>query len=492
MTLAITHATCSPVPPGPKGLPKIGSLLDCGRDLLGFFRHCASYGDLSHFNVFSYDFYLLNHPEIVKQVLVQTNSRSFSKKQEKDVMRVFFGNGLLTSNGSYWLRQRRLMQPAFHRKLMADYGQIMISATEELLNRCRPGQERDLNEDMMNLTLEISARAFFSTELGDDANEIRAAFEEIRAAFNKSLGTVVLDFLLSYTPLPNDWRFRKAIRRLDRVAYNIIRQRRLDPEPPDDLLSMLIQARDKNGQPLTDRQLRDELVTLLFVGHETTALALTWTWYLLATHPDVEAKLVNELQAVLAGRTPAAADVPDLPYTESVLKESMRLYPPVWGMDLRIAVEDCEIDGYPIAKGSILIASQWLLHRNPRWFSEPDQFLPERWTKAFTKKLPDYAYFPFGGGPRLCLGAGFAMLEAILIVATMAQKYRFTLVPDQMIEPEYTLTLQSKHGLKVILEEREAPTGHVAPSPIPPATCPAHKLMDNQAVQNKAVCPFHS
>lgn len=491
MTLATTYSTHSQMPPGPKGLPKIGSLLDCARDFLGLLQRCANYGDISHFSILSYDIYVLNHPDFIKQVLVQTNSRSFSKNQEKDPMKVFFGNGLLTSNGSYWLRQRRLMQPAFHRKLMADYGQIMTAVTEELLNRWQPGQERDLNEDMMNLTLEISARAFFSTELGEDAAKVRKAFEEIRAVFNKSIGTLMLDFLLSYTPIPGDWRFRKAIRRLDEVAYKIIRQRRLEPEPPDDLLSMLIEARDEEGRPLTDRQLRDELVTLLFVGHETTALALSWTWYLLATHPDVEAKLVQGLQTELGGRPPTAADVPNLPYLESVLKESMRLYPPVWGMDIRVAVQDCEIGGYPIAQGSILMTSQWLTHRDARWFAEPDQFLPERWTPALTKQLPDYAYFPFGGGPRLCLGAGFAMLEASLIMATVVQKYRVTLAPNQSIEPEHTLTLHPKHGLKVILEERNVTTGHVTQPPIP-AACPAHKRGEKPLAQSKEKCPFHA
>jgi len=259
----------------------------------------------------------------------------------------------------------------------------------------------------------------------------------------------------AWLPTPRNVRSYFAVRRLDRIIYRIIEERRASGRDAGDLLSMLLNAQDEDGSRMTDRQLRDEAITLFLAGHETTAITLSWTWWLLALHPQVEAKLHAELEAQLAGRAPAMEDLPQLPYLDRVLTESMRLYPPAWGM-ARMAVEDAEIGGYRIPKGAGISLAQWVVHRDPRWFENPEEFRPERWENDFAKKIPRFAYFPFGGGPRQCIGNSFAQMEAALILATIAQRFRLRLVPGHPVVPMPTITLRPKHGIRVTLESRNA------------------------------------
>lgn len=255
-------------------------------------------------------------------------------------------------------------------------------------------------------------------------------------------------------PTPGNLRFRRAIRYLDALIYNIIQRRRANGEDTGDLLSMLLGVRDKEtGEGMSDRQLRDEVMTIFLAGHETTANALSWTWHLLASHPEVEAKLHEELGETLAGRPPSVADLPRLRYTEAVVTESMRLYPPAWAFG-REALEDCEIGGYRVPAGTQLIMSQWVAHRDPRYFDAPEMFRPERWESGLSERLPRYAYFPFGGGPRLCIGRSFARMEAVLLLATLAQKFRLRHVPGEYIAPQPSVTLRPKNGMRMVLSSR--------------------------------------
>ncbi|HWP28608.1 MAG TPA: cytochrome P450, partial [Chloroflexota bacterium] len=346
-----------------------------------------------------------------------------------------------------------LIQPAFHRQQLAAYSEIMVACTEQLLATWRDGEVRDIHQEMMRLTLQIVARALFGADVADEAAVVDEALRVALERFGTRLSS--LAFLLPDTlPTPDNWGFLRAARRLDAIVYRIIAARRASGADRGDLLSILLRARDEaDGGGMTDRQLHDEVMTLLLAGHETTAIALSWTWYLLSQHPAVEARLLAELQAVLGGRAPTAEDLPRLPYTEWVLWEALRLYPPAWAL-AREAVQDCEIGGYPVPAGTIVVMSQWLLHRDPRYFDAPERFLPERWADGLAKRLPRYAYFPFGGGPRLCIGAGFASLEAALVLATVLPRFRLTLVPGHPIALWPSVTLRPRYGIRMVLHRR--------------------------------------
>ncbi|HVS74368.1 MAG TPA: cytochrome P450 [Candidatus Acidoferrales bacterium] len=440
------------IPPGPPTKSRGGHFQELRRDALAYLTQLfRTYGDVVGLRSYGYHVFFISHPDLIEEVLV-TQANKFEKGRILKANKRLFGNGLLTSEGDFWLRQRRLAQPAFHRARVASYAETMVRYTEHHLEGWRNGEERDVHKEMMRLTLQIVAKTLFDADAEKDAPEVGRALE-VLMELNSDFRRVIM--IPAWLPTPLNLRTRFAVRRLDRIIYRIIEERRASGRDAGDLLSMLLEAQDEDGSRMTDRQLRDEAITLFLAGHETTALVLTWTWWLLAQHPRVEAKLHAELDAQLAGRTPTMEDLPRLPYLDRVLTESMRLYPPAWGM-ARVAMEDLEIGGYRVPKGAGVSLAQWVVHRDPRWYEAPEEFRPERWENDFIKKIPRFAYFPFGGGPRQCIGNSFALMEAGLILGTIAQAFRLRLVPGHPVVPLPTITLRPKHGVRVTLESRAA------------------------------------
>jgi len=362
------------------------------------------------------------------------------------------GNGLLTSEGEEWQRQRRLAQPAFHRQRISGYGDVMVEYAERLIAQWHGGEERDIYRDMMRLTLEIAAKTLFNADVSGDADKVRVVLSEMVKPF-ASQATVkwILDNRL---PTRAHKEFFAAAKEIDEIVYRIIGERRASGRDEGDLLSMLLSAHDEDdGSQMTDRQLRDEVMTIFLAGHETTALTLSWTWYLLAQNPEAEEKFHAELDEVLGSRLPTMADLSRLKYTEMIAKESMRLYPPAFGVG-REAIEECEIGGYRVPAGSQLFMFQWVTQRDPRFFPEPAKFYPERWTEEASNSIPKYAYFPFGGGPRACIGNYFAMMEIALVLATIGQQFRFSLAPDHQVGLLPAMSLRPKSGIRVVVEKR--------------------------------------
>jgi cytochrome P450 len=429
----------------------MASFKNYSRDPLSIMPKLArEYGDIVTMRYYNFRVYFVSHPDYIEQVLVSDN-RKFIKGRVLRKNKQLFGNGLLTSEGDFWLRQRRLAQPAFHRARIASYGGTMVRYAERLLAEWKDREERDIHAEMMRLTLQIVAKTLFDADVDGEAKQVgRAlvALMEFNSDFRKLLLTP------TWLPTPRKIRATIATWRLDKIIFRFIAERRASGKDSGDLLSMLLAARDEDGSRMTDRQLRDEAITIFLAGHETTANALSWTWMLLAQNPDVEAKLHAELDAVLAGRAPSVEDLASLRYTGHVITESMRLYPPAWGM-ARVAIEDVEIGGYPIPKGCGVSLAQWVVHRDPRWFDAPEQFRPERWEGDLLKRLPRFAYFPFGGGPRQCIGNNFAVMEATLLLATIAQKFRVRLVPGHQVVPMPSITLRPRFGIRARIEGRE-------------------------------------
>ena len=440
-------------PPGPPfGLKRWSSVAGGSQDPLTFFSEIArEYGDFVGLRILNFRILLINHPDHIEDVLVN-HPKKFIKGRILKANKRVFGSGLLTSEGDFWLRQRRLAQPAFHRARIATYASTMVEYTERLLHEWQDGEERDIHKEMMRVTLQIVGKTLFDADVERDAQDVGKSLEmllEIGADFRRTL------FVPHWLPTPTNLRLERAIRQIEKVLYRIIAEKRASGRDAGDLLSMLLAAQDEDGSRMTDKQLRDEAITLFLAGHETTANTLSWTWWLLAQNPAVEAKLHEELRAVLGGRTPSLDDLPKLVYTNHIITESMRLYPPAWGT-ARTAIEDHELGGYAVPKGSGVSFAQWTVHRDPRWYEAPDEFRPERWEGDLMKRLPRFAYFPFGGGPRQCIGNAFALMEAALILATIAQQYRFRLVEGHPVVPLASITLRPRHGIRAVLEARPA------------------------------------
>jgi cytochrome P450 len=441
--------------PGPKGRFLLGSMVELSRDWLGFYKDCAAeYGDVFRVRLAHVPIHVLVHPREIENVLV-TNAANFTKSADYRALARVLGRGLLTSEGEFWKRQRGLIQPAFHRQNILAYAEVMTRATNRMLELWADRGERNIHDDLMRVTLEIVAQCLFGAEVTDAAERVGKAMEVVTERFlvNSSLA-LLFSFELPVFLAPREWR---AIRELNGIIGNIIRKRRSSNEPREDLLEMLLRVRDADGNPMSDVQLRDELMTLFLAGHETTAIALSWACYLIAQNPEIETKLAEELRSVLGDRAPTPEDLPRLRYTEMVLKESMRLYPAVWGIGRR-AVKDCEIGGYLVPAGSNIFILQWHTQRDPRFFPNPERFDPERWREDPIRsgKIPRFAYFPFGGGPRVCVGAAFAMMEATLLLAMMQQKCHLEIVPGHPIDLFPTVTLRPKHGIRMIPHCRAA------------------------------------
>jgi cytochrome P450 len=440
-------------PPGPSTGLKRWSLgpLNNGDPLRYFTGLMREYGDFVSLRVLNFRILLLNHPDHIEDVLVN-HPRKFIRGRVLLANKRVFGRGLLTSDGDFWLRQRRLAQPAFHRARIAGYASTMVEYTERLLHEWQDGEERDIHAEMMRLTLHIVGKTLFDADVERDAQDIGKSMElllELSANFRRTI------FIPQWVPTPTNFRMERAIRQIEKVLYRMIAEKRASGRDSGDLLSMLLAAQDEDGSRMTDQQLRDEAITLFLAGHETTANTLSWTWWLLAQNPAVEAKLHTELRTVLAGRAPSLDDLPRLVYTNHIITESMRLYPPAWGT-ARTAVEDHEIAGYAVPKGSGVSFAQWTVHRDARRYDAPDEFRPERWEGDLLKRNPKFAYFPFGGGPRQCIGNTFALMETALTLATIAQQYRFRLVEGHPVVPLASITLRPRYGIRVVLEARSA------------------------------------
>ncbi|NJM17799.1 MAG: cytochrome P450 [Richelia sp. SM1_7_0] len=440
------------LPPGPKGHFLVGILPEYQRNPLGFLSNCTkNYGDIVYLPGLIPS-YLLNHPDLIEEMLVK-KQQNLVKSQLGSIVKPLLGNGLLMSEGEFWKKQRHLINPAFHHARIATYSQVMVDYTQKMLTTWQDGEIRDIHHDMMNLTLAIAAKTLFGSQVDRDMDTIERAIKITLKQFDTHSTNLLLFLLPDWIPTPDNLRFHNAVKQIDTIIYRLIQEHRASGQETDDLLSMLLNLQAEDGTRMSDKQVRDEVMTFILAGHETTALVLSWAWYLLAKHPEVEAKLITELQTVLAGRTPDLSDLRQLRYTEWVILETMRLYPPVWAIP-RTVKNDCEIGGYPVKKGHGLLACQWIVHRDSRWFSDPDTFNPERWDNDFAKSLPTFAYFPFGGGSRICIGKAFAMMEASVVLATIAQNYRFTLVDQQSVEPWASLTLRPQQPIRVCLHKR--------------------------------------
>jgi cytochrome P450 len=440
-------------PPGPGRSLRTLVIYGPGRDPLAFFTNLArTYGDISHVHMAGEHLFLLNHPQLVKDVLV-TNQKSFFKGRGLERAKGLLGDGLLTSEGGTHLRQRRLMQPAFHRDRIASYASVMTGVAGRVLGGWTDGSTIDAAREMARLTLAVVGQTLFGTDVESHAERVGRSLTTVLASF--WLTMLPLYDVLEHLPLPVFRRSRMAKAELDKIIYGLIAERRKSPGDRGDLLSMLLMAQDDEGDGggMTDRQVRDEAMTIFLAGHETTANALAWTWYLLSGAPDVEAQLHEEVDRVLGGRLPTIEDLPRLPFVEQVATESMRLYPPAWIIGRR-AIEDYPAASYVLPARSIVVISPYLLHRDARFFSEPDRFMPERWTPGFKASLPPFAYFPFGGGTRRCIGESFAWMELVLVLSTLAQRWRFRLIPGHKVVAQPVITLRMKHGLKMTATRR--------------------------------------
>lgn len=439
-------------PPYHRTLSLLGSASEIQRDALGFLLKTQQAGEVVRLRFLFSPAYLISHPESIKHVL-QYNARNYNKDIISYTMfRPLLGKGLLINDGPSWLHQRRLMQPAFHRKRLATYATQMTEATDEMLERWKPRfeQETPLNiaEEMMRLTLRIVGQALFSLDLDQETSTIGPAVTTVL----ELLGDYVLRPIPPLSvPTPRNRRLRRAIQAIDQVVYRLISERRASQTEGSDLLSMLLLARDEEtGEGMSDQQVRDEVMTILLAGHETTANTLTWTWYLLSQSPEVERRLHTELNEVLAGRVPTVEDLPNLKYTRMVIEETLRLYPPTPVLS-RKAISDDELLGYPVAANSMIMISPYAIHRNPALWEKPQQFDPERFSPERVAARPAYAYLPFGGGPRVCIGNNFALMEAQLILSTIAQRYRLRLIPNHPVEPQMVVTLRPRYGMPMTL-----------------------------------------
>ena len=422
------------------------------RDRIEFLSGQAKLGDVTWFRMGPARVYFINHPDLIRDVLV-TNAGKFEKGRALKRAKTLLGEGLLTSEGGFHLRQRRMMQPAFHRSRIADYARVMTAEAARTSALWTDGATMDLDQEMMHLTLRIVAKTLFDANVEGEADDVGRSLTDVVSMFNLLL--LPFSEVLEKLPFPHSRRLKRARRTLDDIIYRIIDERRASGEDRGDLLSMLLAARDEDdGQAMSSRQIRDECLTLFLAGHETTANALTWTFYLLSQDPEAERRFHVEIDSVLAGRPASIDDLPQLRFTENVLAESMRLYPPAWALG-RYCIEDHELGGYAVSAGSTVLMSQYILQRDPRFWEDADSFRPERWETRSVKEAGQMnIYFPFGGGVRRCIGESFAWAEGILLLATLAQRWRLSLVPGQRVVPKPMITLRPRFGIKMVARER--------------------------------------
>ena len=446
------------LPPGPPDPPIIGKAIQYVRHPIELLQETAHYGDLATMSVKPWLIYLVNHPDLVKEVLV-TNHLRIGRWRNVKAFKHLMGEGLVTSDNPLHLRQRRMMQPQFHRAMIEGYSSTMTRYATEFSQGWQHGSDVDIYEEMRSLTLKIVVKTLFSIDLPSEVLRLGKAFElsnhYITRRFNQYERMSALFHAL---PLPFTIRFKRELSYLDRLVYDLIDKRRREGDDSGDLLSLMLQASDeaqdgRGEDRMTDRQVRDETVTMFAVGHETVTVALTWAWYLLSIHPDLQARFHNELDEVLEGRPPTLDNLGELQYTEQVITEAMRLYPPIWRTG-RVVTQPFDLAGYEIPRGALLCIAPIITHRDPRWFDAPGEFQPERWTSEFRDRLPRFAYYPFGGGPRLCIGEGFAWMEMKLVMAVLGQLWRVTSDPKRRVELNPLVSLRPKNRLNLRLERR--------------------------------------
>ncbi|KZN24622.1 cytochrome P450 [Haladaptatus sp. R4] len=441
-----------PLPPGPKSYPGIGNTLGFLRDPFAFYDGLAQYGDVVSYSVAGEDFCTVLHPDYVEQVLVTEESKFGKSEFIRDGGAKFVGNGLVVSEGEFWRRQRTMMQPAFYRERIDTYTEPMVDFPAETADSWDDGETIRLRETMAELTLRILSKALFDHDIRDERSPVRDAAIGITRAINeKSDAGSVGSLIPEWIPTATNRRYRRAIARFDDAIHTLIEERRDDPG--DDFLSMLLHATDENGEKMSPKALRDEMATFLFAGHETTALALTYCWYLLSTNPDVRRKLHDELDSVLDGRRPTMADLENLEYTDKVVTEALRRYSPAYVI-FRETTEDAVVGGYTIPEGTSLTLPQFVIHNDGRWYDDPDEFRPERWTAEMKADLPDYAYFPFGGGPRHCIGMRFANAELRLVLATIAQRVALDRRSENGLDVRMGTTLEPTEPIEMSVRTR--------------------------------------
>ncbi len=414
-----------------------------------------TYGKMSSSTIGKTTMYAFYTPEAVREVLID-QAHCFSKREVSEPIVSFFGDGLLTIEGELHKQHRHLMLPAFHRKRVESYRDTMVDATQRLLESWAAGQQVDMLHEMQRLTLSIASRTLFTVEIEEQTEELGKAITTALSSGNTFWIWWNIPFFRSNLPFTPYGRFYRAKARVDRFVSEIIAERRASGADTGDIISMLLAARDEDGMGLSDRQVRDEAMTILVAGHETTANLLTWALYLLARHPAVREQLLNELSSVLAGRSPTVEDLAHLPYLEMVINETLRLYPPAWLM-LRRARESVEIDGTHVSAGDVVWLSQWVMHRMPEYFPDPEAFMPERFDAQHGMKHPQFAFFPFGGGSRFCLGTTFAYMEARIVLAMLLQRYTPLLVDRFPVVPHPLITLRPRHGMQMRIEETRVP-----------------------------------
>lgn len=441
-------------PPGPKGHFLLGNLLQLRKDRVQFMIECSrKYGDIVHFRLGpTSHLYLLNNPTYIHTVLVGSPEKFWKTPALKKNSTQALGQGLLTSEGDFHKKQRQLIQPAFHHARIASYGRVMVDHTRRMLGEWQSGQRRDIYDDMMKVTLSIVSEALFGASVSDDAEKIGQAIAEGIRIFHERLTAPF--HTPSWIATSKNKQLRKANSFVEKTIRRIIDERRCSGMDNGDLLSMLLLAVGENGiGQMTDQQARDEVMTLFIAGYETTATTLSWVWYLLARYPEAESKLIAELNAVLNGREPTLDDLPNLPYTEMIVKETLRLYPVSWAIG-RQAIEDVTFGDYILPKGSLVFVSPYLMQHDARFFEEPEAFIPERFSDNYEKRLSRYVYFPFGGGPRICIGQAFAMMEARLVLATIAQRFRCSLALNQTVMIDPVITMRPCGGIPMTISNR--------------------------------------
>ena len=458
--------------PGPRGVPWFGSTFEAWKDPLRLMASAVrDHGHVVQFRFGPFDYVLVDEPAGVKHVLVD-NPKNYTKSRNYEGLKLVLGEGLVTSEGDHWRRQRKLAQPAFHREKLAGFCATMGAATTEMLARWERADADtvDAHHEMMRLTFDIVGRTLFSTRLDEHADGIGKAIA-VSLVFANDWAESLLP-IPTWIPTPKNVRFRRASRALDALVLDIIEGHRNAPEEKNDLLSMLMAAVDEDtGEKMSDAQLRDEVMTLVLAGHETTANALTWTLHLLSQHPEVARRLEAEADDVLGDRSvPTLDELPRLAFTKRVVEESMRLYPPVWAFE-RQAIEEDEVLGFRIPKRAIVGISPYTLHRHPAYWQNPEGFDPDRFADAAAaKERPRYAYLPFGGGPRTCIGNGFAMMEAQLVLAAVAHRWRLELVPGARVEMSPVVVLRPKGAVPMTLRRRSDAS---APRPVSPSSAGA-------------------
>jgi|SRR5579859_142937 len=449
-------ATRLPLPPGPRGHFFWGVLPELRQDMLGLYHDVApKYGDIVRLHFAGVDTFMLAHPDYFKQVL-QDNNRNYQRNTFfNNIVKQFVGLSLFTADGDDWLSRRRLMQPAFHRQRLSAFGAVMAASTAQVLERWdrgADGQRLEIDQEMMALTLQVAGRALFSRDLLGESRELGQAFTDLSEYMNFRMNTPFA--LPAFVPTRPNRKFRQATRTVDGKIFAMIHERRQGGQPGDDLLAMLMEARDADtGQGMTDAQLRNEVAVMMFAGHETTSVTLTWALYLLSQNPQAEARLHAELDQVLAGRAPAITDLPNLAYTRAVIDETLRLYPPAFGIT-RQSIKADDLGGYRVPANAGITLVFYNVHRDPRFWNEPERFDPERFTPERSAGRLPFAYLPFGAGPRQCIGNQFALTEAQMVLASIAQRYQLRLVPGHPVRPHPLFTLRTSHGLPITVRRR--------------------------------------